>query len=137
MNTPRLDTRSLQNALDRLTEGYARYLKDVSDTQIRDGLIQRFEFTYEFSHKLLKRYLEMSGPTSDIYDAMTFADLIRSGNEQGLLLSDWPQWRVFRQMRSKTSHTYDESVAMDVVNQIPRFIEEAKFLLDQLNRRSV
>ena len=137
MNTPRLDTRSLQNALDRLTEGYARYLKDVSDTQIRDGLIQRFEFTYEFSHKLLKRYLEMASPTSDIVDAMTFADLIRSGNEQGLLLSDWPQWRVFREMRSKSSHTYDESVAVDVVNQIPRFIEEAKFLLDQLNHRSV
>lgn len=137
MNTSRLDTRSLQNALDRLTEGYARYLKDVSDTQIRDGLIQRFEFTYEFSHKLLKRYLEMASPTSDIVDAMTFADLIRSGNEQGLLLSDWPQWRVFREMRSKSSHTYDESVAVDVVNQIPRFIEEAKFLLDQLNHRSV
>ena len=137
MNTSRLDTRSLQNALDRLTEGYARYLKDVSDTQIRDGLIQRFEFTYEFSHKLLKRYLEMASPTSDIVDAMTFADLIRSGNEQGLLLSDWPQWRVFREMRSKSSHSYDDSVALDVVNQIPRFIEEAKFLLDQLNRRSV
>lgn len=137
MNTSRLDTRSLQNALDRLTEGYARYLKDVSDTQIRDGLIQRFEFTYEFSHKLLKRYLEMASPTSDIVDAMTFADLIRSGNEQGLLLSDWPQWRVFREMRSKSSHSYDDSVALDVVNQIPRFIEEAKFLLDQLNHRSV
>ena len=136
MNTPRLDTRSLQNALDRLTEGYARYLKDVSDTQIRDGLIQRFEFTYEFSHKLLKRYLEMSGPTSDIYDAMTFADLIRSGNEQGLLLSDWPQWRVFREMRSKSSQSDDESNALDVVNQIPTFIKECEFMLVRLNHLS-
>ncbi|MDK4574110.1 nucleotidyltransferase substrate binding protein [Kingella kingae] len=39
-----------------MQEGWQRYLQDTSDTQIRDGLIQRFEFTYEISHKILKRY---------------------------------------------------------------------------------
>jgi hypothetical protein len=32
---------------------------------------------------------------------MSFQDLIRSGNEQGLLLGDWPTWRRYREMRSK------------------------------------
>ncbi len=132
-----LDLSSLFNAIDRLNEGLARYLADPSDTQIRDGLIQRFEFTYEISHKMLKRYLEMVSPTPEQFDGMPFQDLIRSGNEQGLLLSDWPRWRTFRDMRGKTSHTYDEAKALEVVAEIPAFLEEAQYLRDQLKARAV
>lgn len=135
MADTRLDFSSLSKAVTRLTEGWARYQLDTTDTQIRDGLIQRFEFTYELSHKMLKRYLEMVSPSPEQYDAMAFADLIRSGNEQGLLRSDWPRWRVFRDMRSRTSHTYDEAVARDVVAAIPDFLEEACHLLLQLQAR--
>lgn len=130
-----LDLRPLVNAIDRLGEGFARYQKDISDTQIRDGLIQRFEFTYELSHKTLKRYLEMSSASAAQFDSMPFADLIRTSNEQALLLSDWPRWRQFRDMRSKTSHTYDERVALEVVAEIPAFLEEARHLCAQLQAR--
>jgi hypothetical protein len=68
---------------------------------------------------------------------MPFADLIRTGNEQGLLRSDWPRWRLFREMRGKTSHTYDENVALAVVADIPAFMEEAQFLLAQLQARTL
>jgi nucleotidyltransferase substrate binding protein (TIGR01987 family) len=122
-------------AVDRLREGLDRYQRDISDTQIRDGLIQRFEFTYELSHKMLKRYLEATSASPDQYDAMPFADLIRSGNEQGLLLGDWPRWRIYREMRSRTSHTYDEKVALAVVAGIPDFLEEAAHLREQLRAR--
>jgi hypothetical protein len=61
----------------------------VSDTQIRDGLVQRFEFKYVMNQKMLKRYMEMALPTPEVYDALPFADLIRSSNEQGLLRSGW------------------------------------------------
>lgn len=130
-----LDTSSFEKALARLDEGLARYRQDTSDTQIRDGLIQRFEFTYEISHKTLKRYLESSSPTPAQYDLMPFQDLIRSANEQGLLLGDWSRWRTWRDMRSRTSHTYDESVALQVVAGIPEFLQEAKYLFDQIRRR--
>ncbi len=135
MNPIELELSPFQKALQRLEEGYVRYTQDVSDTQIRDGLIQRFEFTYDISHKMLKRYMEMASPTPEMYDALPFADLIRSGNEQGLLRSDWTRWKLFRDMRGKTSHTYDEAVALAVVAEIPDFIEEAKFLLAQLQVR--
>jgi hypothetical protein len=84
-----LDLTPLVNAQNRLAEGLARYPSDTSDTQIRDGLVQRFEFTYEISQKMLKRYLEAVSPTPGDYDAMPFADIIRSANEQGLLRGDW------------------------------------------------
>lgn len=130
-----LDLTSLVNAMQRLEEGLARYRSDISDTQIRDGLIQRFEFTYELSHKMLRRYLESAAANPAEFDAADFQYLIRTGNEQGLLLSAWPEWRKFRDMRSKTSHTYDEGIALQVVEGIPAFLQEARYLLSELERR--
>jgi nucleotidyltransferase substrate binding protein (TIGR01987 family) len=135
MTNESLDVNPLARAILRLDEGWQRYQRDISDAQIRDGLIQRFEFTYEISHKMLKRYLEYVSPTPTQYDSMSFADLIRSGNEQGLLLGTWPEWKRYRDMRAKTSHTYNEDVALDVVAGIESFLAEARYLLAQLNAR--
>ena len=131
------DIAPLERAIRRLQEGLARYRADESDTQIRDGLIQRFEFTYELGHKVLKRYLEYASANPEQFDEMTFQDLIRTGNERGLLLGEWRNWRDFREMRAKTSHTYNENVALEVVGGIPRFIEEARYLLDKLRKRLI
>ena len=124
-----------ERAIQRLEEGLARYQADTSDSQIRDGLVQRFEFTYELGHKVLKRYLEYASANPGQFDEMTFQDLIRTANEQGLLLGNWPDWRGFREMRGKTSHTYNEDVAIEVVTGIPRFVEEAIYLRDKLRER--
>ena len=124
-----------ERAIERLKEGLARYQADTSDTQIRDGLIQRFEFTYELGHKILKRYLEYASANPEQFDEIKFQDLIRTANEQGLLLGDWLDWRGFRDMRGSTSHTYNEEIALDVVARIPRFIEEAVYLRDRLRER--
>jgi nucleotidyltransferase substrate binding protein (TIGR01987 family) len=132
----KLNLAPLENAVSRLTVGLARYEEDITDTQIRDGLIHRFEFIYEISHKMLKRHLEAVSPTPEQFDAMAFADLIRSANEQGLLLGDWSSWKIYREMRSKTSHTYDEEIAIEVVQGIPAFLEEARHLLKQLQERN-
>lgn len=131
-----LDLTSLANAVDRLREGLSRFLSDTTDTQIRDGLVQRFAFTYELSHRMLKRQLELTAANPQEYDAADFNYLIRSGNEQGLLLSDWPAWRRFRELRAKTSHTYNEAIALEVVAEVPAFLAEAAHLLDQLQQRN-
>ena len=135
MASGKLDFTSLRSALSRLAEGYKRYQSDVSDIQIRDGLIQRYEFTYEISHKMLKRHLEMTSANPEAFDALPFADLIRTANEQSLLKSDWSAWKVFRERRAKTSHTYDEDIAQTVVKIIPAFIDEIEFLVRQFDQR--
>lgn len=127
---------SLERALARLEEGLARHLASAADEQLRDGLVQRFEFTYEQAHKLLRRYVESTAADPAAVDEMSFQDLIRTANEQGLLRSDWPRWRTFREMRARTSHTYHEDAARAVVAQIPEFIAEARFLRDELARRT-
>jgi nucleotidyltransferase substrate binding protein (TIGR01987 family) len=130
-----LDVTPLQNAVARLREGLARYHQDVTDIQIRDGLIQRFAFTYELSHKMLKRFLVETSASPAAFDEMPFAELIRSGSERGLLRNGWPAWKTYRDMRSKTSHAYGEEVALSVVAGIADFLAEAEGLLTRLQDR--
>lgn len=129
------DISAFERAITRLQEGLTRYQREVGDTQIRDGLIQRFEFTYELAHKTLKRYLEQTAANPAEIDTLAFQDLIRSANERGLLRGDWPAWRRFREMRARTSHTYDEQTALEVVAGIPEFVDEVVFLRDALRAR--
>ena len=130
-----LDISPFSKAVDRLAEGLARYQTDTTDDQIRDGLIQRFEFTYELSHKMLKRFLEEISPSPETIDQAAFSDLIRMGNEQGLLKSEWKIWRYFRDIRNITSHTYDLAKAIEVVEGIPAFLAETEHLRERLTQR--
>ncbi len=130
-----LDITPLGNAVGRLREGLARHLREPSDEQLRDGLIQRFEFTYELSHRTLKRFLKATAASPDDIEEMSFADLVRAANAQGLLQGDWPAWRRFRELRTRTSHTYDATAAGRVVAAIPGFLQEVEHLLAKLQER--
>ena len=130
-----LDLTAFQRALKKLNEGLVRYQSDITDEQIRDGLIQRFEFTYELAHKMLSRYLRETAPIPDAVEELSFQGLIRLGNDKGLLRGDWPIWSGYREMRGKTSHTYDEKIAIQVVKGIPDFIAEIEFFLAELETR--
>jgi hypothetical protein len=73
----RLQIMPFANAVDRLREGLHRYERDRTDEQIRDGLIQRLEFSYELSHRTLQRYLEQAAALPELFDQMAFQDLER------------------------------------------------------------
>lgn len=130
-----LDIAPLSNAVQRLREGLARHQAEPADEQLRDGLIQRFEFTYELSHKMLRRYLQDILPSAEDAVRMTFAELVRTGNERGLIRAEWPVWRHFRDIRTRTTHTYNADTASEVVREIPSFIEEAEYLSVELRKR--
>ena len=130
-----LDLRPMENAISRLEEGLTAHSADPDVTIVRDGLVQRFEFTWEITHKMLRRFLAESGPSEDEIAQMSFPDVIRTANERGLLLGNWLSWKRFREMRGKTSHTYDEAVALEVVASIPAFLEEARHLRDEMRKR--
>ena len=131
-----LNLTPLKRAVDLLREGLERYQRDTGDIQIRDGLIQRFEIAYEQSHKTLRRYLRATSGSPDEFADADFQFIIRSGNERGLLLGEWADWKTYRDLRAKTSHTYDEDVALQVVGSIPAFLREAETLLERLQSRS-
>ena len=129
-----LDLTPLTKAIARLSEGLERLGRDADDTQLRDGLIQRFEFTYDLAHKMIRRALEQAAANPDEIDRMSFPELIRTASEQGLIGSDWTAWRTWREMRNITSHTYDEAKAMLVVEGIPAFLTEAQEVARRLGQ---
>jgi len=59
----KFDARAFANSVRRLREGIDRCAREPADEQLRDGLIQRFEFTFELSHKMLRRYLKETAPS--------------------------------------------------------------------------
>ena len=122
----------LLNAHEALKNGLIHAKTELE----QDGVIQRFEFTYELSHKMLKRFIEATSANPQEADSMTFQELIRVGSEQGLLISGWDKWRDFRKARGTTSHTYDEAKAIEVLSVIPDFLSEAKYLYEQISKKN-
>ncbi len=113
-----------QSALATLEKGLAM-AKDELD---RDGVIQRFEFTYELAWKTMKIWLAdrgvRAGNPRDVFAAALENDLIKNGNL-------WPE---LYESRNLTSHTYKESTAIEVFEEIKtkalsafkEFVEEMK-----------
>jgi nucleotidyltransferase substrate binding protein (TIGR01987 family) len=136
-----LDLTSLQKAIAQMEEALAYCKSPLAKNDprlalhLRAAAIQAFEFTYELSFKILKRYLEATETNPAAVDDMTFNELVRRGFELGLLQAEMAEWKEFRKDRGTTSHAYDEEKAQDVFEGIPDFLEEAKFLLAQIQKR--
>jgi nucleotidyltransferase substrate binding protein (TIGR01987 family) len=135
MNLKQLDLTSLEKAIASLNEAVTEYSKQPTNKFIRDAAIQRFEYTYELSHKMLKRFLDLTEPSAEEIEQMGFADLIRTASERGLLTQGWDVWKNYRHARNATSHTYNEKKADEVYSIIPPFLIESKNLLSTLQKR--
>lgn len=136
-----IDFSSLASAIGQLEKSLAYSRSEIAQhdeelfEQLRNSVIQCFEFTYELSWKMLKRYLEETAATPEDIDMSTFQNLIRRGNEKGLLRSDWLRWKIYRQARTDSSHTYDGDKAEAVYEIAPDFLDEARYLYGQLTSK--
>jgi nucleotidyltransferase substrate binding protein (TIGR01987 family) len=132
-----LDLSPFKSALSQLEEGLRLAEQPGAAEIVRDGVIQRFEYTYELSWKMLRRYLQLTEDDPQRIDQLSFGDLIRLGFERGLLRSSYDVWSGFRQARGTTSDTYDQRKACEVYGVIPAFYGEARILFDRLSQAIV
>lgn len=130
-----LDTSSFRNAIAQLARGLEEARAEPGRDVVRDGVIQRFEYTYEISHKFLRRVLEETEPAPNQLKEMSFPALIRLGSERGLLQNGWDVWSGYRKARGTTSYTYDSVKAAEVFARVPSFLEDARALLESIERR--
>lgn len=130
-----LDPTAYRRAVERLAEGLARHRACPHDDEVRDGVIQRFEYTYDLATKMVRRALSAGEDTPGQTDRMSFAAMIRTAWEKGLTKGGFTDWHRFRDDRNKTSHTYREEVANEVMSRIPAFLEEARFVLARIEER--
>ena len=123
-------------ALDKLTQAVDYIMKnvteedhdededwDVLDEIIKEGLIQRFEYTHELAWNVMKDYATYQG-NPDIGGSR---DATREAF-QLQLVSDGKIWMDMIGSRNKTSHTYNEETADEIYSKIleefyPAFLE--------------
>lgn len=130
-----LDLSSFEKALASLERAITRTQAAPNDEELRDSVIQRFEYTYELSWKMLKRQLEKDAPNTAEIDTMGFKDLLREGAVRGLV--DNPEaWFEYRSQRNITSHTYNAEKANQVYQTALRFFADARILLQRLQTRN-
>ena len=127
----KLDLSSLENAAASLQFALDEQA-ERPNVFVRDACIQRFQYTYELTWKMLKRFLETTSANPVEIDEMSFQNLIRSGSEKGLLLHGWDIWADYQKARLTTSHDYNEKKALEVFNVIPAFLQEALYFLQKL-----
>lgn len=85
---------------------------DETDNLLKEGLIQRFEYTHELAWNVMKDFEEYQGYTNVIGSR----DAIRIALELNLL-SD-PKWMESIKDRNLTSHNYDDDTAEEIYETI-------------------
>ena len=110
MNLERFEQRKAEfsKALMRLKDALAQPENEFT----RDAVIQRFEFTYELSWKMLKLALEGKDIT-----VLNAKDTLTEALSQRMI-DDGNGWSELHRRRNETSHTYREEMAVEVYNFI-------------------
>ena len=80
----------------------------------QQGVIQRFEFTWELAWKTLKDYLVFSGVS---FDQVTPKSVIKQAFA-AKLIADGQLWVDMMNYRNLLAHTYDEAVFTEAVGLI-------------------
>ena len=112
------------NAVKRLQEG----LEEEETQIIIDGILHRFEFTFELGWKTLKDYLEYMGI---IEKTGSPREVIQSGFKQGII-ENGEMWIKMMLSRNTLAHLYDEEESRKVYKLIK---EDYITLLQQLNEK--
>ncbi len=99
-----------QKALAQLT----RFIQQGQLNELEEqGLIQCFEYTHELAWKTLKDFLTARG-NADIFGSK---DATRAAFKLGLI-EDGTGWMAMIQDRSQTSHSYNQTTAKTIGNNI-------------------
>ena len=131
----KLDLAALEMATASLDRALTRACGAPGDEELRDAVIQRFEYTYELCWKMTKRRIEADAPVPSDVDAMSFHVLMREAAERGIV-QDVTRWLEYREQRNITSHTYDAAKARSVFETARLFLADARAILAELRRRN-
>ena len=137
----KLDYSTLEDAVAQLQRSFDYLHGDLARTdsglreQFRAATIQAFEFTYELAVKMIQRQLAEVVANPNALREMDFADRMRDAADAGIVRDALPYTR-YRELRNKTSHTYDADRAEETVSVIDEFLRDVRFLLQELQKRN-
>jgi nucleotidyltransferase substrate binding protein (TIGR01987 family) len=95
------------------------------------GLIQGFEYTHELAWNMIKDYLEEQG----IFGLIGSKNTIREAFKLGIL-KEGEIWMNMIQSRNQTSHTYNTTLADQVVSDIiHKYFYQFKEIIEEFKKR--
>lgn len=92
-----------------------RVLETAKNEAEKAGAIKAFECSYELSWKTMKRILGYRGIVVN-----SPRETFRTAGKEGLI-ADAELWFNFIDQRNETVHTYDEVMANDIFEELPKF----------------
>lgn len=84
--------------------------KNSQDKQMQEGLIQRFEYTFELAWKLLQDLLEEEGYKIDLKGPRSAVETAFSSG----IIKDGLMWMQMLKSRNQTTHLYDEKIFLEI-----------------------
>lgn len=102
--------KDLDNAIESLKLGL---LEEADDLRI-DGVLQRFEFTFELAWKCMKDYLELEGIVSSIGSPREIIQLAFKHN----IISNGEKWIEMMISRNSLSHMYDKAISRNIYEKV-------------------
>lgn len=99
-----------QKALAQMKEFFEQPRLNRREEQ---GLIKAFEYTYELAWNTLKDFLEYQG----IGEIVGSRDAFRKAFSEGVV-TDGHVWMRMIESRNKTTHTYNEQTAQEIVEAV-------------------
>lgn len=115
--------KQFQKAVNRLDD----VLKQEKNEFIRDAAIQRFEFTFDLSWKVIKAFLEENKGVICNSPKGCF----REAYKQEIIEYD-DFWTEMTDYRNKTAHTYKEELAEEIYAILPRTLSYFQKLLENI-----
>ena len=89
-----------------------RFMDDLSELEL-EGVIQRFEYTFELAWKVLQDLLQFKGHEFMLGPNGTMKMAFEDG-----LISDHDGWRKMAKSRNTLSHVYDQEEALPIIRLI-------------------
>ena len=104
---------NFESAFMLLKEAFEKDIAGMSDLE-KEGVVQRFEYTFELAWKTLKDYLVYSGI---VFDQITPRRVIKEAFA-ARIIEDGQTWIDMLEQRNLMSHTYDKETFDGVIQNI-------------------
>jgi nucleotidyltransferase substrate binding protein (TIGR01987 family) len=120
--------KKFKDSVQSLKEG----IFQAQDELDKDGVIQRFEFTFELLWKTLKIFLEGEG-----IECLTPKECLKSAFRVGLIENEQIALDMLED-RNKTSHTYDKEESQKIFKKIEEnYFPFIQGILNKLEDRNI
>ncbi|MCK5718941.1 MAG: HI0074 family nucleotidyltransferase substrate-binding subunit [Thiomargarita sp.] len=122
-----MNNKSKLASLTKSVENLKSVLTEIETQIVRDAAIKRYELCYELAWKSVQEALKVEG----LEICKSPKNCFKEAFKQGWIV-DEEIWAEMIQNRNLTTHTYNEDLAIEIYNNLRKYLLLFEYLLVQL-----